>query len=311
MRGIYYNGEDAFYREDLPLPERKEGESLIKIIYATICSTDKEVLKGYRPDFRGIMGHEWVGVVISSDDKGLEGRRVVGEINENCGECIYCRTGRPHHCSTRKTPGLSRDGAFAEYMTVRDDLLHLVPESLPSDVAVYTEPLAAAYEILEEITIEKGERVGLIGDGRLALCIASMLHAEDICVTIMGKHEEKLALFNDLGETRLSVPDEEYEIVIEASGNPGGLESALKAVRKRGMIVLKSTFSQNVSLDISRIVVDELTLLGSRCGPFDKALSALESGRIKLPLLEKYSLPEYRKAFLSSAFKAAFYMGDD
>ena len=306
MKGIYYNGTEAVYRTDLPLPARGKGESLLKIIYAAVCSTDREILKGYRPSFRGIMGHEFVAVVVDSDDMSLIGKRVVGEINENCGECIYCRTGRPHHCSFRRTPGLSRDGCFAEYMVLRTELLHIVPDSLPSEMAVFTEPLAAAFEITTQMEIEKGTEVGIIGDGRLALCIANVMHLMGADLTVVGRHEEKLSLFRTLGKVTSSVPSEAFEVVVEASGNPSGFQSALKAVRKKGTIVLKSTYAEKVTLDLSLIPVNELTLIGSRCGPFEPALEALGEGKIVLPPLEKYPLSQFREAFASSAFKAGF-----
>ena len=308
MKGIYYNGTEAVYRTDLPLPVRGRGESLLKIICAAVCSTDREILKGYRPSFRGVMGHEFVAVVEDSDDMSLIGKRVVGEINENCGECIYCRTGRLHHCSFRHTPGLSRDGCFAEYMVLRTDLLHIVPDSLPSDRAVFTEPLAAAFEITTQIRIEKGTEVGIIGDGRLALCIANVMHLMGADLTVVGRHEEKLSLFRTLGKVTSSVPSEAFEVVVEASGNPSGFRSALKAVRKKGTIVLKSTYAERVTLDLSLIPVNELTLIGSRCGPFEPAIEALGEGKIVLPPLEKYPLPQFREAFASSAFKAGFEM---
>ncbi len=308
MKGIYYNGTEAVYRTDLPIPVRGRGESLLRILFAAVCSTDREILRGYRPSFRGIMGHEFVAVVEESDDLSLIGKRVVGEINENCGECIYCRTGRPHHCSFRRTPGLSRDGCFAEYMVLRTDLLHIVPDSLPSERAVFTEPLAAACEITTQIRIEKGTEVGIIGDGRLALCIANVMHLIGADLTVVGKHEDKLSLFRSLGRVTSSVPSEAFEIVVEASGNPSGFGSAMTAVRKKGTVVLKSTYAGKVTLDLSLIPVNELTVIGSRCGPFEPALDALSSGKVVLPPLEKHPLREFREAFDSSVFKAGFEM---
>lgn len=306
MRGIYFDGVEALYREDLPVPERKEDESLIKILYASVCSTDREILKGYRPSFKGIMGHEFVGEVVDSEREEFIGKRVVGEINENCGHCLYCRTGREHHCNARKTPGLSRDGCFAEYMVLKTRLLHIVPDSLPSKVAVFTEPLAAAFEILEQIRIKKGEEVGIIGDGRLALSIANVMHLAGAELTVMGRHEDKLKLFCNLGKTTLERPSEAFEVVVEASGSPSGFNDALRCVRKKGTIVLKSTFTEKVSFDLSLIPVNELTLIGSRCGPFEKALDALERGNIVLPPLEEYDMRDFEKAFSSPAFKAGF-----
>ncbi len=306
MKGIWYDGEKAVYRTDIPVPERKEGESLIKIIYAAVCSTDREILKGYRPSFRGVMGHEFVGTVESSDNPFLIGKRVVGEINENCGECLYCRTGRAHHCSFRLTPGLSRDGCFAQYMVLRDDMLHIVPDSLPSEKAVFTEPLAAAFEITRQVKIEEGMPVAVIGDGRLALCIANVMHLCKADLTVIGKHRDKLALFSSLGRTSQTAEKEGYEVVIEAVGNPSGIECALNGVRKKGTIVLKSTYASKASIDLSAVVVNELTLVGSRCGPFEPALEALASSSVVLPSLEKHTLSDYEAAFTSRSFKAGF-----
>ncbi len=309
MEGIYFDGEKALYRTDLPVPRRGEGQSLIRILLAAVCSTDREILKLYRPSFRGIMGHEFVGVVEESDDRSLVGKRVVGEINENCGKCLYCLTGREHHCSSRQTPGLSRDGCFARYMVLRTDLLHVVPDSLPSERAVFTEPLAAAFEILEQVKVERGTPLAIIGDGRLSLCIASVMSMVGADITVVGKHEEKLRLFSPLGKTTNAAEREGYEIVVEASGNPSGFSDALSAVRKKGTIVLKSTYAEKVSFDLSIIPVNELTVVGSRCGPFEPALEALSSGRIVLPPVEKYHLSDFEKAFSSRAFKAAFETG--
>lgn len=308
MRGIYYDGQDAVYREDLPIPKIRSGESLIKIEIAAVCSTDKEVRKGYRPDFRGIMGHEFVGIVEESDDSDLIGKRVVGEINEVCGKCLYCRTNRPHHCSNRTTPGLSRDGCFAEYMTLRTENLHAVPDYLPPEVAVYTEPLAAAFEITEQIKIPEGTPVGILGDGRLALCIANVMHLIGADVTVIGKHPDKLQNFETVAKTTTKILPESFEVVVEATGTPAGIATAIELVRKAGTIVLKSTYADPGLLNLSMIVVNEITVVGSRCGPFEPALEALAEGKVKLPKLEPYDLAEWENAFSSSAFKAGFIM---
>ena len=170
MKGIYYDGKDALYREDIPMPVQKAGESLVKIRMCAVCNTDKEVRKGYRPDFRGVMGHEFVGEVLDSPVKDLIKKRVVGELNAACGKCIYCKTGRPTHCNSRRVLGMSdKDGAFAEYMTIDTDLLHVIPDGLPDEIAIFTEPLAAALEILTQIHISPDENAAVLGDGRLAL----------------------------------------------------------------------------------------------------------------------------------------------
>lgn len=306
MRGLYYNGQTAVYREDLERPERGAGSSLIRVVLSAICSTDKEILKGYRPDFKGVMGHEFVGVVEESDDASLIGKRVVGEINEVCHECLYCKTGRPHHCSNRTTPGLSKDGCFGEYLVLKTENLHVVPDELPTEVAVFTEPLAAAFEILEQIPIEKGTPVGVLGDGRLALCIANVLHYAGADVTVIGKHEDKLKLFEKIAKTTTEHVKEGYEVVVEATGSPQGIGIALELVRKMGTIVLKSTYADNATINLSMVPVNEITIVGSRCGPFIPALEALTKGDIVLPPIEKYDLKDWEMAFKSPAFKAGF-----
>lgn len=307
MRGLYYNGETAVYREDLDVPVVDKDRSLIKIALSAVCSTDKEILKGYRPDFRGIMGHEFVGIVEQSEDKSLIGKRVVGEINEVCHECLYCKTGRPHHCLNRTTPGLSKDGCFAEYLALKTENLHVVPDELPTEVAVFTEPLAAAFEILEQVKIEKGTPVGVLGDGRLALCIANVMHYAGADVTVIGKHEEKLKLFKQIAHTTTAHDKEAYEVVVEATGSPLGIGIAIELVRKMGTIVLKSTYADNASINLSMIPVNEITVVGSRCGPFEPAIKALTDGKIVLPPIEKYDLKDWEKAFTSKAFKAGFF----
>ena len=308
MRGVFFNGSEAVYREDMPVPVPDSNQSLIKIDVAAVCSTDKEILKGYRPDFKGIMGHEFAGVVEASNNLELVGKRVVGEINENCGECIYCRTGRPHHCINRKTPGLSKDGCFAEYMVLKTDLLHVIPDDLPTETAVFTEPLAAAFEILEQVDIPAGTPVAVVGDGRLALCIANVMNLAGADLTVIGKNPDKLKLFEAFAKTTTDKVPDSFEIVIEASGNPSGLDTALVVVRKKGTIVLKSTYAEPTTLGLSIVPVNELTIVGSRCGPFEPALKALAEGKIVLPKIEAYDLKDFDKAFGSKAFKAGFKM---
>lgn len=306
MRGLYYDGNTAVYREDLEIPKRDEDRSLIRILLSAVCSTDKEILKGYRPDFKGIMGHEFVGIVEESGDKSLIGKRVVGEINEVCHECLYCKSGRPHHCANRTTPGLSKDGCFAEYMILKTENLHIVPDELPTEVAVFTEPLAAAFEILEQVDIKPGTPVGVLGDGRLALCIANVMHYVGADVTVIGKHPEKLQLFEKIAKTTTEHVREEYEVVVEATGSPVGIGIAMELVRKMGTIVLKSTYADNASINLSMIPVNEITVVGSRCGPFEPAIKALSEGSIVLPEIEKYDVKDWEKAFASTTFKSGF-----
>ena len=287
-------------------PVAAPGHSLIKVRMSAICNTDREVVRGYRPDFRGVLGHEFVGIVEDSDEKDLIGKRVVGELNEGCGDCIYCNTGREKHCLSRKVIGMEGlDGTFAEYVVLANHLIHVVPDSLPTEKAIYTEPLAAALEIPNQIHIRPEDNVAIIGDGRLALMIAQVISLHGVDLTIVGKHEEKLRLFERLGKTK-HVEGDSYEIVIDATGSPSGMELAKQIVRKRGTIVLKSTYAGSMELDLSYFVVNEITIVGSRCGPFEPALQLLDKGLVELPEIELWDLSEYEKAFASRAFKTGF-----
>ncbi len=192
MKALYYEKE-AKYLEDYEMPIPGPKESLIKILISAVCNTDKEILKGYKPDFHGILGHEFVGMVMESNNKDLPGKRVVGEINAGCGECIYCKTGRKTHCINRRVIGIAdKDGCFAEYMTIDTDLLHVIPEEIPTETAVFTEPLAAALEIMEQAHIKPSHNVAVIGDGRLAYMIAQAVSLSGADLTVIGRHEEKL-----------------------------------------------------------------------------------------------------------------------
>lgn len=307
MKGIYFNGTDAVYRTDLPMPVCAEQESLVKIHLAAVCNTDKEVRKGYRPDFRGVMGHEFVGEVVESPDETLVGKRVVGELNAACGSCVYCKTGRASHCAARRVLGMhDKDGAFGEYMTIETGLLHVVPDSLPDEVAIYTEPLAAALEIMTQVQISPNKNAAVLGDGRLALMVAQVLALTGIDLTVIGKHEEKLELFKPFARVTLQGEKEGYEYVAECTGSPSGFQTALELVRKKGTILLKSTYSEKLTVDMSQVPVNEITIVGSRCGPFEPALKLLNEGKIKLPAIELYDLQDYDKAFASRAFKAGF-----
>lgn len=312
MRGIYFDGRRACYREDLPVPAPAAGESLVRILAAAVCNTDKEILRGYRPDFQGIMGHEFVGVVERSPVPELVGKRVVGELNASCGQCIYCATGRPSHCSGRRVLGMhDKDGCFAEYMTIDTGLLHPVPDGLPTRTAIYTEPLAAAYEILTQIRPEHGQSIGVLGDGRLAYCVVQAMRAEGYEVTVIGKHPEKLELFAPFAEVTQQRDREGYEVLIEATGSAAGIRQALDMVRKKGTIVLKSTYAGETPLPMSRIAVDEITIVGSRCGPFAPALKALAEGQAVFPEITMYELKDFEEAFASNHFKAGFVLAPD
>ncbi len=306
MRALYYDGSDTRFAEDYPKPIPLPHESLVKISLAAICNTDREIMRGYKPDFTGVLGHEFVGVVECSNDQSLVGRRVVGELNEGCGECIYCKTGREHHCENRRCIGIAgKDGCFANYMTIATRLLHLVPDGLTDEKAVFTEPLAAALEIADQIRIKPSEEICVVGDGRLSFMIAQVLALTGASVTVLGRHEEKLRSFRGFAQAVTAV-DRRFELVVDATGSPSGIETAMKLVRSRGTIVLKSTYAGAKDINLSSLVVNEITVLGSRCGPFVPALRLLERDLLDLPQIELYDLEDWQNAFASKAFKAGF-----
>lgn len=305
MQALVFD-KNVYYTNDYPKPVPQQNESLVRILMAAICNTDREVMKGYRPRFKGVLGHEFVGVVEASHDESLVGRRVVGELNAGCKTCIYCTTGREHHCVNRKVLGMEgKDGSFAEYMTIATDLLHPVPDSLPTGQAIFCEPLAAALEIVEQSHLRPSQEVALIGDGRLAYMIGQVVAMQGTPLIVFGHKAEKLAMFEPFARTSLT-PQGSYETVIEASGSPSGLQTAISLTRSMGLIVVKSTFAKMVTLNTSELVVREITLRGSRCGPFVPALNLLNRGLIKLPPIDLYPLADYQKAFASRAFKAGF-----
>jgi threonine dehydrogenase-like Zn-dependent dehydrogenase len=268
----------------------REGEALVRVVMAGICNTDLEIVRGYA-GFHGTLGHEFVGVIEDAPDRSRIGQRVVGEINAGCGACALCRAGDPRHCPQRTTLGIhNRDGAFAEYLTLPLQNLMPVPGSVRDEEAVFTEPLAAACEILDQVDVCPEHRVAVIGDGKLAQLIARVLQTTGCTLVVIGKHESKLRLLQAIGITTSRFENtpasERFDITVEASGNPSGFQRALDWTRPRGTIVLKSTFNGAVPVDTWRIVVDEITLVGSRCGRFQPALELLASKRIDLnPLI--------------------------
>lgn len=306
MRALYYDGTRAVCRTDLPIPKRAEDESLIRILMAAVCSTDREILKGYKPGFTGVMGHEFVGIVEESDRPELIGKRVVGELNAGCGHCLYCRSGREKHCPERKVIGMEgKDGCFAEYMTLKTHLIHEVPDELPTEVAIFTEPLAAAFEITSQVHIRPDTNVALIGDGRLSLMIAQVLNLTGTDLTVIGKHEEKLQKFAPFAKVTTK-PEETYEIIVDATGSESGLQMAKELIRRQGTIILKSTYAGTANVDMSYFVINEITIKGSRCGPFEPALKMLAQKKIELPEIELFDLADHEKAFAYRGFKAGF-----
>jgi len=293
--------------EDYPTPEPAAGEALIRVSVAGICNTDLELVRGYM-QFRGIPGHEFVGVVERAPGaEEWENRRVVGEINAACGDCPTCRAGRPTHCPHRTTLGIAgRDGAFAEYLTLPVHNLLPVPDSILDEVAVFTEPLAAACEILQQVHVRPTDRVVVLGDGKLGLLCAQALALTGCDLTAVGHHQEKLDILARRGiPTALEdgAVEPGVDLVIEATGHPGGYAAARRLVRPRGTVVLKSTYHGSLDADLTMVVVDEVTLAGSRCGPFAPALRLLERGLVDVaPLVQaRYSLGEALTAFERAA----------
>ncbi len=306
MKALYYDGTRIVYREDYPKPVREKDESLIRILMAAVCSTDREIRKGYKPGFTGVMGHEFVGVVEESDKPELIGKRVVGELNAGCGHCLYCKSGREKHCPDRRVIGMEgKDGCFAEYMTLKTHFIHEVPEELETEVAIFTEPLAAAFEITSQVHIRPDTNVALLGDGRLSLMIAQVLNLTGTDLTVIGRHPEKLEKFAGFAKVTTQA-DDTYEIIVDATGSPEGLELARRLIRRQGTIIVKSTYAGTANVDMSYFVVNEITIKGSRCGPFEPALKMLAQKRIALPQIELFDLADYESAFSYRGFKAGF-----
>lgn len=288
MRALVYDGELRL-RDDYPVPEAKDGEALVKVLMAGICSTDLEIVKGYM-GFRGILGHEFAGVVEASPDADLVRRRVVGEINCPCGECDYCRRGLSNHCPARSVLGiLDRDGAFAEYLALPVENLHVVPENVRDEEAVFAEPLAAAFRITEQVKIGRNDSVVVLGDGKLGLLVAQVLQLTGCRLLAVGLNQEKLSILEEMGIRTCPGGEgvkEKFDVAVDCTGSPGGLGNALSLTRPLGRVVLKTTVAGKSSLHTSRIVVDEITVIGSRCGPFGPALEALEAKTVKVePLI--------------------------
>jgi threonine dehydrogenase-like Zn-dependent dehydrogenase len=290
MRGLWLEDRRLRVRDDLPVPEPPAGEARIRVTAAGLCHTDLELARGYYP-YAGVLGHEFVGVVDRApSDPSWEGRRVVGEINATCGVCPTCRAGRSSHCEQRTVLGIvNRDGAFADYLTLPIANLHAVPDGVPDDVAVFAEPVAAAFQILAQLRIARHDRVVVFGDGKLGQVIAQVLATTGCAPTVIGRHPRKLAHLAARGiATQVDAPAARAaDVVVDCTGRREGLQAALAALRPRGTLVLKSTFAGDTSLNLSAIVVDEITIVGSRCGPFAPALAALASGAVVVaPLIE-------------------------
>ncbi|MFI5306065.1 MAG: alcohol dehydrogenase catalytic domain-containing protein [Polyangiales bacterium] len=300
MKAVWLEGERLSMREvEEPVPG--PGEALVRVAMAGICNTDLELAKGYM-GFTGVPGHELCGVVEQCDNPSWIGRRVCGEINLGCGHCPLCARDLARHCPQRTVMGiLGKQGCFADRITLPIANLHCIPDSLPDELACFIEPTAAAFEVLEQLTVMSSDRVVVLGDGKLGLLVAQVLATTGCDLSVAGRHARKLALASKLGAVTCAsadLPRKAFDVVVEATGSRDGLRRAVELARPRGTIVLKSTFHGELTVDAAPIVIDELRVIGSRCGPFPLAVAALEAGAIDPSQMVDAILP------LSSALSA-------
>ncbi len=299
MRAVVLDTGGVTVDADYPVPTPANSEVLVRVIRAGICETDLQLMQGYM-GFTGVLGHEFVGI---AEDGPLEGKRVVGEINCSCHRCNTCRDGLPNHCPNRTVIGiLNHDGVFADYIAIPAGNLHWVPDELSTDEAVFTEPLAAAFQIPVQVPLKQYDRVVVLGDGRLGNLCAQVLKLHGCQVLVVGKHPSKLALLDQLDiETVLLTdiqPDRGADIVVDCTGSTTGLPTAIPFVKPRGTIVLKTTVAAEQTMSMAPLVIDEISLIGSRCGPFQDALDALRAKQIDvLPLISnRYPLNDAAQA---------------
>jgi alcohol dehydrogenase len=288
-------------------PHRPEGFALIRLLTAGVCNTDLELRRGYN-GFRGTPGHEFVGEVVEADTADLLCRRVVGEINLACRKCEWCRNGLGRHCPTRTVLGIvDHPGAFREFLTLPEWNLHKVPDSISTESAVFVEPLAAACEILDQANIPDGAEIAVLGDGKLGLLVAQVLNARGKTVHLFGRHKNKLKIAERAGVAvtvaKGKLPRLAYDWVVEATGSPDGFKSAIELTRPRGTIFLKSTTHRPARFDMAPVIVNEITLVGSRCGRFEPALALLQSHSINVTDMISDSMPLARapRAFARAA----------
>jgi len=289
-----------------PVPRRPEGFALIRLLYGGICNTDIELQRGYY-GFRGTPGHEFIGEVVEADDRRWIGQRVAGEINLACGECEWCARGLGRHCPKRTVLGIVKQpGAFREFLTLPERNLRRVPREISSEQAVFVEPLAAACEILDQVRIPRGAPVAVLGDGKLGLLASQVLQAHGAEVHQYGRHKEKLRIAGQAGvstEIAKKLPVAKYEFVVEATGSSEGLRQAVQMTQPRGTIVMKSTVHGLVSIDTAPVIVNEITLVGSRCGRFEPALRLLKNKKVNVDAMISEVLPlkDAPRAFRAAA----------
>lgn len=294
MQALWLGPDGLRLGADTPRPRPGPEEALVRVRWAGICATDLELVKGYA-GFQGVLGHEFVGVVEEAADAAMIGRRVVGTINLGCRRCPVCVGSGPEHCPERTVLGIvGRDGAFAEYLTLPVANLLEVPAAVPDRAAVFTEPLAAALRIREQITVSPSSAVAVVGPGRLGLLIAQVLGLAGTRLTVLGRRSEALELPARLGlETGLvdEFADDRFDLVVEATGNEAGLAESLRLVRPRGTLALKSTFQGAAAVDLTKLVVGEITVVGSRCGPFAPALRLLAASAVEVEAMIEAEYP--------------------
>ena len=304
MRALVLEGSELRVA-DVPGPAPSQGTAVVRVSLAGVCNTDLELARGYL-GFCGVLGHEFVGVV-EEGPEDWRGRRVVGEINFACGRCETCAAGLGRHCPTRRVLGIQNaDGAFAERVAVPLENLHAVPDAVPDARAVFTEPLAAAFEILEQVPVAPGTPCLVLGDGKLGLLVAQVLHAAGARVRCVGRHEAKLALLASRGIETVLERDwtpAPAPLVVEATGSAAGFAAAVAATRPRGTLVLKSTTAEHPSVDLAPLVIHEIQVVGSRCGPFAPALDALATDAVDVaPLVsERWPLARAPEALARAA----------
>lgn len=288
------------------VPQRKAGEALVRTRMAGVCNTDLEIARGYM-GFEGVLGHEFVGEVVECDDAHWLGARVAGEINLACAKCELCERGLGRHCPHRSVLGISgKDGAFAEYLTLPIANLHRVPDGLPDRAACFVEPIAACYEILEQVPLRCDEHIAVLGDGKLGQLIAMVLQERGLSPILLGKHEAKLQRARDRGlhtADAARLRRKSFDVVVEATGSPSGMQTALHLLRPRGTLVLKSTYHGALTFDAAPLVIDEITLVGSRCGPFVPAIASLAAHKLQPDSLidAVYPLAEAERALQKAA----------
>ncbi len=301
MQGLWLEEQLLTLRDGLAMPIAMQGEALIRVEHAGICNTDLELLQGYYP-FTGVLGHEFVGIV-EQGSKDLIGKRVVGDINITCGHCDMCQRGRSKHCLQRQVLGIKdHHGAFTHYLVLPEKNLYVVADNIPAVAAAFVEPLAAALDIQQQIAINKADRILLIGAGKLGLLIAQTLNLVTDNLIVALRTERNKDFLDKRGIDSININDVEasaFDIVVESSGQPEGMQAALKAIRAAGTIVMKSTYAKPLELPSAAIVANEVRIVGSRCGPFAKALNLLETQQVNvLDMITKhYALSDGLAAF--------------